>query len=81
MDELSESLAAILINNFVYIRGLDELGCPKLVLNVASLEQAISSITSGGYPASFDRVKDFYTLASYGSKVFQLLPDSNSVVY
>ncbi len=73
MDELAESLASLLINNFGYIRGLNDFGCRKLLLNVSSLEQAISMITSGGYPASFDRVKDFYTLASHGPNV-KLLP-------
>lgn len=78
LDELAESIATLLLGGFAYVRGLNELGCEKLLLNVASLEQALCTITSGSSSSSLDVVRDYYTLASYGSMVHPLSQPPNA---
>ncbi len=69
MDQLAESLSGMLIGDLCYIRSLNDLGCRKLHMNVATLEQILSLINIGG-PSNLSLVRDFYSIASCGSEKF-----------
>jgi exocyst complex component 4 len=67
MDELHESLASMLIADFRYIRSLNPFGCHKLEMNVATLEQILSLISTS---ADLQSARLFYRLASAGPERF-----------
>lgn len=74
MDELDESLSDMLIADFRYIRSLNSFGCHKLDMNVATLEQILSLISSGTN-TDLDPARQFYRLAAAGpDKFIELAP-------
>lgn len=74
MDELDQSLTAMLLSDFRYIRSLDAAGCHKLEMNVATLEQILALLNSGS-SANLEGARQFYRLAAAGPERFiELVP-------
>lgn len=69
MNNLSECLQVILIEDFRYIKSINKYGCIKLERNLASLARMLAVIS----PESIERlrnVSDYYRLAAAGPDVF-----------
>lgn len=76
MDNLSECLQVILIENFRYIKSINKYGCIKLERNLASLARMLAVIN----PESVDRlrnVSDYYRLAAAGPDVLFIIDYSH----
>lgn len=69
MDELGLALCRILIDDFAYVRKVNNAGLVKIRNNINALKQVLYLLGSTTADADLDRAYEYYHLASYGAKV------------